>query len=181
LLIGAFGAVSFTFAVGTAAGDLTASQLPARPSRLRTGRSIRRIRSASGAWRFRLNSVLPSGGRISLPDRSALPSRIGWVKPVKVGGLSYGDGPVAAVLFVIALILVTFVAARRSNVMSSGAKSPAWAPEIAEWSRHRSIAPFMTVWPVGPAWWSVCIALCGAVREAFGKTPWTCGQVAVLW
>jgi len=56
-----------------------------------------------------------------------------WVsKPVKVGGLSYGDGPVAAVLLVIALVLVTFVAARRSNVMSTGAKSPAWAPEIAE-------------------------------------------------
>jgi uncharacterized membrane-anchored protein len=46
-------------------------------------------------------------------------------KPVKVGGLSYGDGPVAAVLLVIALIPVTFVVAGRSNVMSTGAKSPA--------------------------------------------------------
>jgi uncharacterized membrane-anchored protein len=53
-------------------------------------------------------------------------------KPVKVGGLSYGDGPVAAVLLVVALILVTFVAARRSNVMSAGTKSPAWAGEVAE-------------------------------------------------
>jgi uncharacterized membrane-anchored protein len=53
-------------------------------------------------------------------------------KPAKAGGLSYGDGPVAAALLVIALILVTLVAARRSNVTSTGTKSPAWAGEIAE-------------------------------------------------
>jgi hypothetical protein len=50
-------------------------------------------------------------------------------KPVKLGGLSYGDGPVAAVLLVIAFILVNFVATRRCNLMSTGAKSPALAPK----------------------------------------------------
>ena len=70
-----------------------------------------------------------------------------WVsKPVKLEGLSYGDGPVAAVLLVIAFILVNFVATRRSNVMSTGAKS-------RPWPRNRSIAtPLMTVWLVGSAW-----------------------------
>jgi uncharacterized membrane-anchored protein len=100
---------------------------------LRTGRSIRRIRSASGAWRFRLNSVLAFWWAY-IVTRPLGASVADWVsKPVKVGGLSYGDGPVAAVLLMIALILVTFVAARRSNMMNPGpAESPAWVGEIAE-------------------------------------------------
>jgi hypothetical protein len=50
-------------------------------------------------------------------------------------------------------ILVTFVAARRSNVTS---------------------------WLVGVRVVIGLIALCGAVREAFGKIARTCGEVAVL-
>ena len=87
---------------------------------------------ALGAWRFRLDSVLAFLWAY-IVTRPLGASVADWVsKPVKVGGLSYGDGPVAAVLLVIALILVTFVAVGCSNVMSAGAKSPAWAPEIAE-------------------------------------------------
>jgi uncharacterized membrane-anchored protein len=39
-------------------------------------------------------------------------------KPTKVGGLDYGDGPVAAVLLMIALILVAVAAVRRTNKTS---------------------------------------------------------------
>ena|SRR5258705_9996952 len=75
---------------------------------------------ALGAWRFRLNSVLALLWAY-IVTRPLGASVADWVsKPVEVGGLSYGDGPVAAVLLVIARILVTFVAAGRSNVMSTG-------------------------------------------------------------
>jgi uncharacterized membrane-anchored protein len=54
-------------------------------------------------------------------------------KPAKAGVLAYGDGPVAAALLVIALILVTFVAVRPADVMNPRqAESPAWIGEITE-------------------------------------------------
>jgi uncharacterized membrane-anchored protein len=126
-------AVSFTFTLGTAAGDLTASQLHFGFVGSIVLFAIVMAVPALGAWRFRLNSVLAFWWAY-IVTRPLGASVADWVsKPVKVGGLSYGDGPVAAVLLVIALILVTFVATRRSNVMNPGpAQSPAWAGEIAE-------------------------------------------------
>jgi len=124
--------VSFTFALGTAAGDLTASQLHFGFVGSIVLFAIVMAVPALGAWRFRLNSVLAFWWAY-IVTRPLGASVADWVsKPVKAGGLSYGDGPVAAVLLVIALILVTFVAARRTNVMSTGTKSPAWADEVAE-------------------------------------------------
>ncbi|MDT5319031.1 MAG: hypothetical protein QOD88_1553 [Mycobacterium sp.] len=125
-------AVSFTFALGTAAGDLTASQLHFGFVGSIVLFAIVMAVPALGYWRFHLNSVLAFWWAY-ITTRPLGASVADWVsKPVKVGGLSYGDGPVAAVLLVIALILVTFVGVRRSNMMSTGAKSPAWAPEVAE-------------------------------------------------
>jgi uncharacterized membrane-anchored protein len=125
-------AVSFTFTLGTAAGDLTASQLHFGFVGSIVLFAIIMAVPALGAWRFRLNSVLAFWWAY-IVTRPLGASVADWVsKPVKVGGLSYGDGPVAAVLLVIALILVTFVAARRSNVMSTGTTSPAWAAEVAD-------------------------------------------------
>jgi uncharacterized membrane-anchored protein len=125
-------AVSFAFALGTAAGDLTASQLHFGFVGSIVLFAIVMAVPALGCWRFHLNSVLAFWWAY-ITTRPLGASVADWVsKPVKVGGLSYGDGPVAAVLLVIALILVTFVATRRSNVMSTGAKSPVWVPEIAE-------------------------------------------------
>jgi uncharacterized membrane-anchored protein len=87
---------------------------------------------ALGCWRFRLNSVLAFWWAY-IATRPLGASVADWAsKPAKVGGLAYGDGPVAAVLFVIVLILVTFVAARRSNVIGADVIPPVWSAEIAE-------------------------------------------------
>ena len=122
-------AVSFTFALATAAGDLTAGQLHFGFVGSIVLFAIVMAMPALGCWRFHLNSVLAFWWAY-ITTRPLGASVADWVsKPVKLGGLSYGDGPVAAVLLVIAFILVTFVATRRSNVMSTGAKSPALAPK----------------------------------------------------
>jgi uncharacterized membrane-anchored protein len=124
--------VSFTFALGTAAGDLTASQLHFGLLGSIVLFAIVMAVPALGAWRFRLNSVVAFWWAY-IVTRPLGASIADWLsKPARVGGLSYGDGPVAAVLLVIALVLVTFVAARRSSVMGTGTKSPAWADEIAQ-------------------------------------------------
>ena len=116
-------AVSFTFALGTAAGDLTASQLHFGFVGSIVLFAIVMAVPALGHWRFHLDSVLAFWWAY-ITTRPLGASVADWLsKPVKVGGLSYGDGPVAAVLLVMALILVTFVAVRRSNVMSTGTKS----------------------------------------------------------
>jgi uncharacterized membrane-anchored protein len=126
-------AVSFTFALGTAAGDLTASQLHFGFVGSIVLFAIVMTVPALGYWRFHLNSVFAFWWAY-MTTRPLGASVADWVsKPVKVGGLSYGDGPVAAVLLVIALIPVTFVAVRRSNMTNAGpAESPAWVGEIAE-------------------------------------------------
>jgi uncharacterized membrane-anchored protein len=125
-------AVSFTFALGTAAGDLTANQLHFGFIGSIVLFAVVMAVPALGCWRFRLNSVLAFWWAY-IATRPLGASVADWAsKPAKVGGLAYGDGPVAAVLFVIVLILVTFVAARRSNVIGADVIPPAWSAEIAE-------------------------------------------------
>jgi uncharacterized membrane-anchored protein len=125
-------AVSFTFALGTAAGDLTASQLHFGFVGSIVLFAVVMAVPALGAWRFHLSSILAFWWAYIL-TRPLGASVADWMsKPGKVGGLAYGDGPVAAVLLMIALILVTIAAARRSNVTSSSTKSPAWAGGISE-------------------------------------------------
>jgi uncharacterized membrane-anchored protein len=125
-------AVSFTFALGTAAGDLTADQLHFRFAGSIVLFAIVMAVPALGCWRFHLDSILAFWWAY-IATRPLGASVADWLsKAAKVGGLSYGDGPVAALLLMIALILVTFVATRRSNAMRAGARSPALAPEVAE-------------------------------------------------
>jgi uncharacterized membrane-anchored protein len=71
-----------------------------------------------GCWRFRLNSVVAFWWAY-IVTRPLGASVADWVsKPIKVGGLDYGDGPVALVLLVIALILVAVAAVRRTSKTS---------------------------------------------------------------
>jgi uncharacterized membrane-anchored protein len=73
---------------------------------------------ALGCWRFRLNSVVAFWWAY-IVTRPLGASVADWVsKPIKVGGLDYGDGPVALVLLVIALILVAVLAVRRTSKTS---------------------------------------------------------------
>src|SRR5882762_3105861 len=107
--------VSFTFALGTAAGDLTASQLHFGLLGSIVLFAIIIAVPALGCWRFRLNSVVAFWWAY-IVTRPLGASVADWLsKPIKVGGLDYGDGPVAAGLLVIALILVAVAAVRRVN------------------------------------------------------------------
>ena len=113
-------AVSFTFALGTAAGDLTASQLHFGFLGSIVLFAIVMAVPALGYWRFRLNGVVAFWWAY-IVTRPLGASIADWLsKPAKSGALAYGDGPVAAALLVIALILVTFVAVRRPDMMSPG-------------------------------------------------------------
>jgi uncharacterized membrane-anchored protein len=107
--------VSFTFALGTSAGDLTASQLHFGLAGSIVLFAIIMAVPALGCWRFRLNSVVAFWWAY-IVTRPLGASVADWVsKPPKVGGLDYGDGPVAAGLLVIALILVAVAAVRRAS------------------------------------------------------------------
>jgi uncharacterized membrane-anchored protein len=125
--------VSFTFALGTAAGDLTASQLHFGLFGSIVLFAIVMAVPALGCWRFRLNSVLAFWWAY-IATRPLGASVADWFsKPAKAGGLDYGDAPVAAVLLVSALVMVIFVAARRPKMTSpKPAESPAWAGGIAD-------------------------------------------------
>jgi uncharacterized membrane-anchored protein len=104
--------VSFTFALGTAAGDLTASQLHFGFVGSIVLFAVVMIVPALGCWRFRLNTVVAFWWTY-IVTRPLGASVADWLsKPTKSGGLGYGDGPVAAVLLAFALVLITFAAIR---------------------------------------------------------------------
>jgi uncharacterized membrane-anchored protein len=118
--------VSFTFALGTAAGDLTASQLHFGFVGSIVLFAVVMAVPALGRWRFRLNSVVAFWWAY-IVTRPLGASVADWLsKPTKSGGLAYGDGPVAAILLAFALTLVTGAAIRRPATVG------AWAGEIVD-------------------------------------------------
>jgi uncharacterized membrane-anchored protein len=105
--------VSFTFALGTAVGDFTASSLHFGFVGSIVLFAVVMAVPALGCWRFRLNVVVAfwSAYVVTRPLGASVAD---WLsKPAKSGGLAYGDGPVAAILLAFALMLVSFVAVRR--------------------------------------------------------------------
>ncbi len=107
--------VSFTFALGTAVGDLTASTLHFGFVGSIVLFAIVMALPALGCWRFRLNSVVAFWWAYII-TRPLGASVADWLsKPTKSGGLAYGDGPVAAVLLALALVLITVAAIRRPH------------------------------------------------------------------
>jgi uncharacterized membrane-anchored protein len=107
-------AVSFTFALGTAAGDLTASELRFGFVGSIVFFAVIMLVPALGRWRFRLNAVVAFWFAY-IVTRPLGASVADWVsKPIRAGGLGYGDGIVAAVLLAISIVLVTLVAVRRA-------------------------------------------------------------------
>jgi uncharacterized membrane-anchored protein len=117
--------VSFTFALGTAAGDLTASQLHFGFVGSIVLFAVVMAVPALGWWRFRLNSVVAFWWAY-LITRPLGASVADWLsKPIKSGGVAYGDGSVAAILLALALVLITFAAIRRPTTVGAWpAKSP---------------------------------------------------------
>jgi uncharacterized membrane-anchored protein len=118
--------VSFTFALGTAVGDLTASSMHFGFVGSIILFAVVMAVPALGFRRFRLNSVIAFWWAY-IATRPLGASVADWLsKPAKSGGLAYGDGPVAVILLAFALILVTSAAVRRPRSMG------AWAGESAD-------------------------------------------------
>jgi len=110
--------VSFTFALGTAAGDLTASQLHFGFIGSIVLFAIVMAVPALGYWRFHLNGVVAFWWAY-IATRPLGASIADWLsKPTKTGGLDYGDGPVAAGLLMTALVVVTYVAVRNRRMLT---------------------------------------------------------------
>jgi uncharacterized membrane-anchored protein len=110
--------VSFTFALGTAVGDLTASSLHFGFVGSIVLFVVVMAVPALGCWRFRLNSVIAFWWAY-IVTRPLGASVADWLsKPTKSGGLAYGDGPVAAILLAFALMLVTFSAVRGRRMVA---------------------------------------------------------------
>jgi uncharacterized membrane-anchored protein len=115
--------VSFTFALGTAIGDLTASSMHFGFVGSIILFAVVMAVPALGFRRFRLNSVIAFWWAY-IATRPLGASVADWLsKPAKSGGLAYGDGSVAVILLAFALILVTSAAVRRPRSMG------AWAGE----------------------------------------------------
>ncbi len=118
-----------TFALGTAAGDLTAHQLGLgyRDSAVLFGAAIL---VPLLAWRFlRLNSVAAFWAAYIL-TRPLGASVADWLgkPPSKGAGLGYGDGPVSLVAAVVIVVLVVVLARRDRTVAPSEATATATEP-----------------------------------------------------
>ena len=109
-------AVSFTFAFGTAAGDLTASQWHFGLVGSIVFFAVLMAIPVVGHLRFRLNSIVAFWWAYIM-TRPLGASIADWLsKPPRVGALGYGDAPVAAVLLLSTLVLLAVVAVRRLDI-----------------------------------------------------------------
>ncbi|MCW2514741.1 MAG: putative rane-anchored protein [Mycobacterium sp.] len=115
--------VSFTFALGTALGDLSASTLHFGFVGSIVLFTVVMAVPALGYCRFRLNSVIAFWWAY-IVTRPLGASVADWLsKPTQSGGRGFGDGPVAAVLLELALVLITVAAVRRRNTAGAWAGS----------------------------------------------------------
>ena len=110
-------AVSFTFALGTALGDLSASTMHIGFLGSIVLFAVVIAVPAVGSWRFRLNGVVAFWWAY-IVMRPLGASVADWLsKPTTSGGLAFGVGPVAAVLLALAVVMITGAAIwRRSTV-----------------------------------------------------------------
>jgi uncharacterized membrane-anchored protein len=119
-------AVSFTFALGTAAGDLTADQVGLGFLGSIVVFAVVIALPAVGYWKLGLGSVVAFWWAY-IATRPLGASVADWLgKPTGRGGLGYGDGAVALMLLVVAVGLVGVVTFRsRSSRRGSGPRAVA--------------------------------------------------------
>jgi uncharacterized membrane-anchored protein len=111
-----WGAVLATFALGTAAGDLTAIELNWGffPSALLFGAII--LLPLVAWWQFRLNAVVAFWAAYVV-TRPLGASFADWFsKPHRDSGLGLGDGPVSGIELVLFIILIAYIARSRSDI-----------------------------------------------------------------
>jgi uncharacterized membrane-anchored protein len=118
--------VSFTFALGTAAGDLTADRLGLGFMGSIVLFAAIIVVPALGYWRFRLDAVAAFWFAYVV-TRPLGASIADWLsKPARHGGVNLGDGPVAAVLLVAIVVGIgaltrhAALTARARRVRTSG-------------------------------------------------------------
>jgi uncharacterized membrane-anchored protein len=109
--------VSFTFALGTAAGDLTADTLRLGFLGSIVLFGVVMAVPVLGHWRFGLNSVVAFWFAyiVTRPLGASVADWLG--KPSKAGGVGWGDGPVSGVLLLIIVGIVTGVVLRRRHAL----------------------------------------------------------------
>jgi uncharacterized membrane-anchored protein len=105
--------VSFTFALGTAAGDLTADQLGLGFVGSIALFAVAMAVVVLGCWRFHLNGVVGFWLAYIL-TRPLGASVADWLsKPATHGGMGFGDGPVATVTLTAIIVAVASAFVRR--------------------------------------------------------------------
>jgi uncharacterized membrane-anchored protein len=105
--------VSFTFALGTAAGDLTADTIGLGFVGSIVLFAVVMVVPVLGHWRFGLNSIIAFWFAY-IVTRPLGASVADWLsKPAQRGGLALGNGPVASVLLAVIAVLVFAIAIRR--------------------------------------------------------------------
>jgi uncharacterized membrane-anchored protein len=114
--------VSFTFALGTAAGDLTAETLGLGFVGSIVLFAVIMAVPVLGRWGFGLNSVIAFWFAyvVTRPLGASIADWLG--KPARAGGVGLGDGPVAAVLLSLIAVLVFFIAIRRRTARTPAMK-----------------------------------------------------------
>jgi uncharacterized membrane-anchored protein len=107
--------VSFTFALGTAAGDLTADTLGLGFLGSIVLFAVIMTVPVLGRWHFGLNSVVAFWFAyiVTRPLGASIADWLG--KPAHSGGVGLGDGPVAAALILAIVVIVTCVAIRQRS------------------------------------------------------------------
>jgi uncharacterized membrane-anchored protein len=122
-----------TFALGTAAGDLTATamHLGFLTSGIAFGVVI--LVPAVAWWRFRLNAIFAFWFAYVTTRPLGASFADFLSKPHAISGMGLGDGPVAGVSTAIIVVLVGYVTVRRRGIQPPAAQAPATAePATAE-------------------------------------------------
>jgi uncharacterized membrane-anchored protein len=108
-------AVLGTFALGTAAGDLTAYSLNLGFWTSAVLFAVIFAIPAIGRWRFDLNPIVAFWAAYVLTRPLGASFADGFSKPTN-GGLGWGDGTVSAIALVLFIALVTYVAVTKRDV-----------------------------------------------------------------
>ncbi|MGI8416996.1 MAG: hypothetical protein ACR2P2_12490, partial [Nakamurella sp.] len=105
-----------TFALGTAAGDLTAASMHLGYRTSAVLFAVLIAVPAIGWWRFGLNPVVAFWFAYIL-TRPIGASIADWLgKRPSLSGIGWGDGPVAAVAAIVIAILVCYLAVARNDI-----------------------------------------------------------------
>ena len=121
-----------TFALGTAAGDLTAASMHLGYFWSTVVFTAVIAVPAVGWWRFGLNPILAFWFAyiVTRPVGASLADWFGK-PPSKHHGLGYGDGTVTAIATVAIVVLVAYVARTRSDVQDPGADQRATRERVS--------------------------------------------------